>query len=258
MQLPTKCAILEVETPSKRQQTRRYKNKMGLVKGLKNIGATVDAEDAKFGDGTKLTWFKIADKQTFKVLFLQELDPDSENYSQKNDLGVLAVEHNNPQKFTKKALCTIDDEGRCWACEKHNENWKAGWKQKLKLYINVLVDNGKDEPFVAVLSQGNGPKSVTPALIEYATDDGTITDKWFKVKRTGSGQTDTSYLLMPTTTKAGVNVEDYELFDLNKAVREIPYDEQEMYFLDGVQDDAVAADKAAVLAGAGAGKDEEW
>ncbi len=235
---------------------------MGLVKGLKSIQGRIDAEEAKFsgkgdGDTAKAKWFKINDKETVKVLFLQELDPDSENFSEKNDLGFLAVEHSNPKNFRRKAVCTVDDEGVCWACEQHSKDWKAGWKQKNKLYINVLVDNGKDEPFVAILSQGMGPKSVTPALIEYASD-GSITDKWYKIKRSGAGQTDTSYLLMPSVASKE-NVEDYELFDLEKAVYSVPYAQQEAHYLDGeVAEEAAAVEaKELVTASANTG-DDEW
>ena len=234
---------------------------MGLIKGLKGINAHVEAEDAKFagkgdGDSVKAKWFKIADKETVKVLFLQELDPDSENYSQKNDLGFIAVEHSNPKNFRRKAVCTVDDEGVCWACEQHNKDWKAGWKQKNKLYINVLVDDGKNEPFVAILSQGMGPKSVTPALIEYA-GDGSITDKWYKVKRTGAGQTDTSYLLMPSIASK-LSVEDYELFDLEKALYSVSYAQQEAHYMDGEATEEAVENKPAWEEKSSSSGDTEW
>lgn len=226
---------------------------MGILKGLKNINAHVDAEEKKFnGEGTSVTWFKIADKQSVTVQFLQELDEDSEKYSEKNGVGFLAVEHQNPRNFKRKIVCTMDDEGRCWACEQHNKNWKAGWKQKTRLYINVLVDNGVDDPFVAVLSQGNGPKSITPVLIELAGDLGSITDKLFKIKRTGAGQTDTSYML----TQKGLTENDpeqYELFDLEKVLRQVPYVEQEASLM-GDEPEAEPETREPVAAGAA----QEW
>jgi hypothetical protein len=203
--------------------------KIGVVRGLKSINAVLDAEEAKFNGGEKTRWFKLNDKESVKVVFLQELDPDSENYSQKNDLGILAVEHVNPDNFRNKALCTIDDEGQCFGCEQHQKDFKAGWKQKNRLYINVLVDNGTDDPYVAVLSQGNGPKSVTPALIEQATEMGSISDRWMKIKRNGAGLSDTSYVLTPLK-EHGLNVEDYDLYDLDKVVRHVPYAEQEAHY----------------------------
>jgi hypothetical protein len=112
---------------------------------------------------------------------------------------------------------------------------------------------------VAVLSQGNGPKSVTPVLIEEAGDVGTITDKYFTIKRTGAGATDTSYTIRAGKAH-GLNVEDYELFDLEKVTRNVPYAEQQAHYLDG-EDAQVAADAAeasAAVASGSAGSDSEW
>lgn len=213
---------------------------MGLVKGLKAINAYNDEVEAKRKerDRPKTQWFKIDDKESVNVLFLQELDPDSPNYSEKNGLGFLAVEHVNPENWLRKAVCTMDDEGACYGCEKHREDWKAGWKQKTRLYINVLVDDGKNEPYVAVMSQSTSGQSITPTLIEYAGDDETITDKWFSVKRNGE-KTETSYTLRARKPHE-LNVEEYELFDLDNVVRQVPYAMQEAHYMDGV---AAAADE---------------
>lgn len=228
--------------------------KIGVVKGLKKINERLDAEDAKYSGGSGARWFKLEDKKAAKVVFLQELDPDSEHYSQKNDLGVLAVEHSNPQNFRNKALCTIED-GECYGCEKHSEDFKAGWKQKSRMYINVLVDNGIDEPYVAILSQGMGPKSVTPALIEQATEIGSISDKWFKIKRNGSGMSDTSYVLTPLGAH-GLDVEDYELIDLDTVVTEVPYEKQEAHYFAGVSN--TSDDSASTPFSKSNTDDEEW
>jgi len=214
---------------------------MGIVKGLKSINAYNDEVEAKRAERNrpKTNWFKIDDKQSVNVIFLQELDDESSNYSEKNGLGFLAVEHANPKDFRRKAVCTIDDEGACYGCEAHKEanqsdpDYKGGWKPKTRLYINVLVDDGKNEPYVAVMSQSTSGQSITPTLIEYAGDDGTITDKWFSVKRMGE-KTDTSYTLRGRNAH-DKNVEDYELFDLENVVRQVPYAQQEAHYLDGVE-----------------------
>ena len=213
----------------------------GVKKGLSAINKHVEAEEAKFSGNDKTVWFALKDKEAAKVVFLQELDPDSENYSQKNDLGFLAVEHVSPADYRRKALCTAD-EGACWACEQHKKDYKAGWRQKTKLYINVLVDNGSDDPFVAVLSQGNGPKSITPTLIEEAGDVGTISSKWFNIKRSGE-KMDTSYTIR-AGKEHGLDVESYDLFDLEKVVRQIPYAEQEAHYLGGNTNDAPGSNDA--------------
>jgi len=213
---------------------------MGIVKGLKAINAHIEAEDAKFSgggsDAPKTVWFKIKDKQAVKVTFLQELDANSPKYSLKNDLGFVATEHVHPDNYRIKAVCTAD-EGACYGCEMNDKlGWKSGWKQKSRLYINVLVDDGINEPYVAVLSQGNGPKSITPLLLEYAGLKGSISDTWFRIKRDGAGQTDTSYMMMALDSN-DVNVEKYDLFDLEKVVRQVPYEEQAVFYGRGDAED---------------------
>lgn len=230
--------------------------KIGIVRGLKNINAHVDAEEAKYnGDSSPTKWFKLNDKQSVKVIFLQELDEDSANYSEKNGLGFLAIEHVNPKNWRRKAVCSADDEGACYGCEQHRKDWKAGWKQKTRLYINVLVDDGQNEPYVAVLSQGNGPKSITPSLIEQAGEIGTITDKYFKIKRSGSGATDTSYLLTPLGAH-GEDVESFELFDLEKVLRQVPYEQQEAHYNQNEENSEPEKEAEPALASASTGSDE--
>lgn len=230
---------------------------MGLVKGLKNITQHLDNEEKKFsgGDREKATWFKLDDKQAATVQFLQELDEDSPNYSEKNGIGFLAVEHSNPAPgmWRNTARCTAD-EGACWACEQHAKDFKAGWRQKNRLYINVLVDDGVNEPYVAILAQGNGPKSITPALIEIAGDLGTITDTLFKIKRNGKGRTETQYVLTQRG-KTENDVEQYELFDLDKASRKIPYEEQQAFYNRTFGEQQQEEKREPVAAGAAA---DEW
>jgi len=213
---------------------------MGIVKGLKNMGRTLDSSSS-IGDGPKVEWFKIGDGEKVKVKFLQELDPDSTNYDIDAGVAFIAIEHSNPANFKRKALCSADDQGQCYGCEQHRKDFKAGWKGKSRLYANVLVDNGKDAPFVAVISQGTGPKSITPSIIEYANETGSITDVVWQVKRTGSGNTDTSYNIIPLPTAKIETPAGTVLFDLEtSAVRDIAYAEQESFYL-GLEQGASSA-----------------
>ncbi len=169
---------------------------MGLVKGLKDLNKVMDKPQSSSGDGSKARWVKLDDSESVKIRFLQELDPDSPHYNEKNSLGFIAVEHTNPKDYKRKALCTIDDQGKCWGCEQHRKDYKAGWKGRSRLYINVLVDDGKEEPYVAILSQGSSGKTITPTLIEYAGEMGSISNLMWRIKRTGT-KTDTSYTAIP-------------------------------------------------------------
>jgi hypothetical protein len=204
---------------------------LGIVTGLKNLNDVIDKPGHESSEGSKATWVKIEDGESIKVRFLQELDPDSPTYNEKNGLGFIAIEHTNPADYRRKALCSMDDQGKCYGCEQHRKDYKAGWKGKPRLYINVLVDNGKDDPFVAVLSQGISGKTITPTLNEYAKEMGSITNLMWRIKRTGL-KTDTSYTIIPLQKdESEFDSSVLELHDLlATAVRDLPYVEQEAFF----------------------------
>jgi hypothetical protein len=204
---------------------------MGIVTGLKNLNDVIDKPGHDSSEGSKAKWVKLEDGESVKVRFLQELDPDSPTYDAKNGLGFIAIEHTNPADYRRKALCSIDDQGKCFGCEEHRKDYKAGWKGKPRLYINVLVDNGKEDPFVAVLSQGISGKTITPTLNEYAKEMGSITNLMWRIKRTGL-KTDTSYTIIPLQKdETPFDSSTVELHDLMAtAVRDLPYTEQEAFF----------------------------
>lgn len=211
---------------------------MGIVKGLSAMNRALDKPSG--GDGQKGRWVKLADGQSVKIRFLQELDPDSKNYDKDAGVGFIAVEHTNPTDYRRKALCSIDDQGRCYGCEQHRKDPKAGWKGRSRLYINVLVDDGTEDPYVAILSQGSGPKSATPEVIQYAGETGSITDVVWRLKRTGE-RTDTNYSIIPLPTSE-VSAGSYELYDLEKiAVRDIAYPEQEGFYTGTGSSDEVSS-----------------
>jgi hypothetical protein len=204
---------------------------MGIVKGLKDLNKVMDKPQASGGDGVKARWAKLEDAESVKVRFLQELDPDSPTYDPAKGLGFIAVEHTNPKDYRRKGLCSMDDQGKCYGCEQHRKDYKAGWKGRSRLYINVLIDDGKEEPYVAILSQGSSGKTITPTLIEYAGEMGSITNLMWRIKRTGT-KTDTSYTIIPLAKdETPFDASGLELYDLETtAVRDLPYTEQEAFF----------------------------
>lgn len=209
---------------------------MGIVKGLNAMNAALDKPVAS-GGGEKGRWLKLDDGQSAKIRFLQELDPDSPNFDNRAGVGFIAVEHTNPKDYRRKALCSVDDQGRCFGCEMHRRDPKAGWKGRSRLYINILVDDGNEDPYVAIFSQGTGPKSATPEIIQYAGETGSISNVLWRLKRTGE-KTDTNYSIIPLPSDAKVDLSQYELFDLEKlAVRDVPYVDQENFYM-GVTSDS--------------------
>jgi len=221
---------------------------MGIVKGLKDLNKALDKPQSSGGDGTKAKWVKMEDGESVKIRFLQELDPDSPTYNDKLGLGFIAVEHTNPKDYRRKALCSIDDQGKCFGCEQHRKDYKAGWKGRSRLYINVLVDDGKEDPYVAILSQGSSGKTITPTVIEYAGEMGSITNLMWRIKRTGT-KTDTSYTIIPLAKdETAFDASGLELYKLEEvAVRDLPYADQEAFFSgEGSESDGSSTDSNAI------------
>lgn len=202
---------------------------MTIVRGLKDINALV--EKPKTEGGSKVRWLKLADGQAVKIRFIEELDEDSPNYDSTRGLSLVVKEHTNPRDFRRRAVDTMDIEGRDWAEEQHRKDPKAGWKGKLRFYCNVLVDDGMEEPYAAVWSMGVGKMSVFNTVREYALETGSVSNLSWKLKRSGQG-TETNYTLIPS----GPDTEPFtwsgvEPFQLELALHQVPYAEQEAFYM---------------------------
>lgn len=203
---------------------------MSVVKGLKNINALLDKP--KYNENSpKVRWLKLADGQAVKIRFIEELDEDSPSYSEERGLALVVKEHTNPKDYRRKAVDTMDTEGRDWAEEMHRKDPKAGWRGRLRFYCNVLVDDGLEDPYVAIWSMGVSKQSSFNTIREYALETGSISNLTWKLKRNGQG-TETSYTLIPSTPdKEPFAWADIRPFPLESALNKIPYAEQEAYYL---------------------------
>ena len=203
---------------------------MTIVKGLKNINALVDKPKYE-GSGSKVRWLKLADGQAVKIRFIEELDEDSANYNESRGLALVVKEHTNPKDYKRRALDTMESEGRDWAEEMHRKDPKAGWRAHLRFYCNVLVDDGLEAPYVAIWAMGVSKQSAFNTIREYALETGSISNLTWKLKRNGQG-TETSYTLIPgTPDKEPFDWSKVEAFPLEKALNKIPYAEQEAFYL---------------------------
>lgn len=202
---------------------------MGVLKGLKAM-QSLERPAASEG-GTKVRWVKLDDGQSAKVRFVNELDEDSPNYDAVRDLAIVVSEHTNPKDYKRKAVCTMDSEGRCFGCEMARKEPKSGWRARFRFYTNLLVDDGLEDPYVAVWSQGVGKQSAFNTLKEYAIETGSISNRVWRMKRQGSG-TDTTYILLPGDPDTDQHDwSGIEPFNLEKVVREVAYAEQESFYL---------------------------
>ena len=203
---------------------------MSATRGLKNIIQYTDKPKYE-STGLKTNWLKLADGQSVKIRFVEELDEDSANFNKERGLSVVFAEHTNPKDFKRKAECTMDTEGRCFACEMARKEPKKGWAQKKRWYGNVLVDDGMSSPYIAVWSMGTSDKSPTwQTILEHVGETGSISNIEWKLKRSGQGL-ETTYLLL----NAKVDAEPFkwsglEFTNLDKVIREVPYAEQESFY----------------------------
>jgi hypothetical protein len=203
---------------------------MSVIKGLKNINALLDKP--KYDENAaKVRWLKLADGQSVKIRFIEELDEDSANYAEDRGLALVVKEHTNPKDYKRKAVDTMDTEGRDWAEEMHRKDPKAGWRGRLRFYCNVLVDDGVEPPYVAIWSMGVSKQSAFNTIREYALETGSISNFTWKLKRNGQG-TETSYTLIPSTPDSEPFAwGSIKPFPLESALNKIPYAEQEAFYL---------------------------
>lgn len=205
---------------------------MSVIKGLKNINALLDKP--KYDENKpRVRWLKLTDGQSVKIRFIEELDEDSPNYNDGRGLALVVKEHSNPKDYKRKALDTMDSEGRDFAEEMYRKDPKgnAGWKAKLRFYCNVLIDDGLEDPYVAIWSMGVSKQSVFNTIREYALDTGSVSNLTWKLKRNGVG-TETNYTLIPTVPDSEpFSWEGIEPFPLESALNKIPYAEQEAFYL---------------------------
>jgi hypothetical protein len=202
---------------------------MSVVKGLKNINALLDKPKTE-SSGIKVRWVKLADGQSAKIRFIEELDADSAHFTEDRGLAVVISEHTNPKDYKRKAACTIESLGRCFGCEMSRKEPKSGWRARLRFYCNVLVDDGTEDPYVAVWSQGISKQSAFNTIREYALETGSISNLGWKLKRNGQG-TETNYTLIPTSPDSEpYDWSKVESFNLEKVVREVAYAEQEAFY----------------------------
>jgi hypothetical protein len=203
---------------------------MSVTRGLANINALIDKPKYD-SDKPRVRWLKLTDGQAVKLRFVEELDEDSPSYSEGRGLSLVVKEHTNPKDYRRKAVDTMESEGRDWAEEMHRKDPKAGWRGRLRFYCNVLVDDGIEEPYVAIWSMGVSKQSAFNTIREYALETGSISNLTWKVKRSGSG-TETSYTLIPSAPDS--EPFDWgmaEPFDIDLALNHVPYAEQEAYYL---------------------------
>ena len=212
-----------------------------LVRGLASFKAQKEKaqREAEERNRPKANYFnwkfnKSDEKNTVYVRFLQEFDEGVETYREDRGLPISVVEHTAPGKqgYLRRANCTLESAEGCYPCERHPENKKLGWGQKKNFYIWTLVDYQDGEgPQPVVISRSFGSSFVDDLIDEVESDDNNqITDKMFKITKTGVGK-ETKWKLRVAKGVDLLDDTDIEVMDLESAVlRDIPYEEQAAYY----------------------------
>lgn len=220
---------------------------MGTLKGLAAIRAHNEqqAQIAKEREArlnsAKVEYLNLNDGQSLKVRFLQEMDAEAKNYDKTRGVGVGVVEHVVFDKSARRmyrTACLMDDESRCYGCEKYRAGDKD-FATKRNYYINVLVDAMDGEaPKTMILSRSLGSTFFEKLLTMHDLLD-TITEKNFKITRTGTSK-DTKWDLQLLKEDAPLDDSEAVVHDIDDEaagiIRRYPYEatsekaSQEQYF----------------------------
>lgn len=204
----------------------------GTLKSLDKIRAKV--EEKSFSGDNESPFLTIKDKESYTIRFLQEIDDEVETYDERRGLIAVVEEHTGqgPEGYKRRAVCTADEDGRCWACEQTSlPDIGRKWKPRMRFYANVIVRDEDGDDKVKILAQGFGDKNVGKMIIGYNDEYEGLGGQDFKISRSGSGMNDTSYMLMPRPPKP-LSDEDLalEVKDLSKFIKYIPYENQSDFY----------------------------
>lgn len=202
------------------------------ISKLADLKKKVSATTGNSGDGES-PFVSLKDGEKKRIRVLQEFDDDSALYDERRGTILVIDEHNSPKNFKLSARCSVETEGRCWACEQQNapEIGKK-WKPKMRFYANVLVRGADGAPDkVKILKQGFSDNHIGNNLIEIAEELEQLGAQDLSFSRKGAGMNDTSYSVVPVAPKKLTKEEEaLDLIDPLKFVKQIPYDQQAAFY----------------------------
>ncbi len=228
------------------------------LKGLGGFKAKQEQKSSQSED----KFFRLKEKgQKAYIRPLVELDETSINYSEKNGVPLFTQEFTNPKKFWLTIEDTREDEGNCvgwdmvekygWyisdaskAKEGQHSDSKKNWNPNQFVYIPVLVkDRLDDEPRQEVMRvKFRGAEF--KALQEFAEADrevddegnstdpyASVTNRWWTYARNNEEGYGVRYSLQPRDPSDDVNVEDYEVpeLDSDEFINKVPYANQKAF-----------------------------
>lgn len=200
------------------------------LKTLKDLEKNIPS-----ASGGSKKFFSIQSGETFKIRFRQELTEDSKFYDENSGTAITVPVVTSPINWKWRAASTAslaDYNYRCWASEQIGKD--SRWKPKAHLLINVAVETSPGTWEARIIDTTFNQRHIGLILIEYAKEFGTITDRYYKYSRTGSGAQDTNYTLIPLDQGAMPEaISGLPMHDLNNVYQTIPYAKQEAFFTTG-------------------------
>ena len=193
-------------------------------------------EESSSASGTGKRFIYLRDGDNYKIRFRQELTEDGANFDE--DAGTAAVVPvvTSPVNWKFKAMSTADSADHdysCWANEQMITDKR--WKPRPVLLINaaIEIEPGSWEPRIIEATLTN-TRHIGQTIIENAETYGTITDRYYKFSRTGSGPQDTSYTLIPLESgDEPETITNLQMHDLDNVYKVVPYDQQESFYTTG-------------------------
>lgn len=208
-----------------------------MFKSMKTLNELEKNVVSKQG-GAKNTvkkYFTVAAGESYRIRFRQELTEDAKHYDDEAGTAINIPVVTSPINWKWRAASTAGLEKfnyRCWATEKSTVD--KAWRAKPHLLINIAVETepGVWEP--RVLDTTFNQRHVGLILIEYAKEFGTVTDRFYKISRTGSGASDTNYSLIPLeVSDMPESISSLPMHDLETMYLTLPYEKQEKFYTTG-------------------------
>ena len=202
------------------------------IKTLKELEKAVGEKGGKSG---AKKFFTVNAGQSYRIRFRQELTEDSKNYNSEVGTGITVPVVTSVVNWKWKVASTSGMEKfnyRCWATEQSVVD--KAWRPKPHLLINIAVEiePGVWEP--RVLDTTFNQRHIGLTLLEYAKEFGTITDRFYKYSRTGTGASDTNYSLIPLETSPETQaIKDMPFHQLDSVYKLLPYEQQQAFLTTG-------------------------
>ena len=204
------------------------------IKTLKDLEKNV-TPPAKGGGNAVKKYFSLSAGDSYRIRFRQELTEDSNNYDEKAGTGITVPVITSPINWKWRVASTATLEKfnyRCWGTEQSVTD--KAWRPKPHLLINIAVETEPGTWEARVLDTTFNQRHIGLLLIEYAKEFGTITDRYYKYSRTGTGASDTNYSLIPLEkAELPESINSLPMHDLESMYLTLPYEKQQIFLTTG-------------------------